>query len=51
MVKISELPIGVRRAMVEDISKVMRVSYNIGKESIFDFWETVGIGIEVKKRA
>lgn len=48
--KISDLSYRDRQRMVSDISGIM-YGYNIHKESIEEFWETIGIGIEVKKRA
>jgi len=51
MVKISELSLKQRQRMVGDISHIMSYNFRINKESIEEFWDTVGIGIEVKKRA
>jgi len=50
MVKISELSLADRQQMVNDITFIMRFNFKIDKESIEGFWDTVGIGIEVKKR-
>jgi len=50
MVKISELSFETRLMLITDISKVMS-GYGIDQESTEEFWETVGIGIEMKKRA
>lgn len=48
--KISELSLAKRQEMVGDITCIMVFIYHLDKESIEEFWESVGIGIEVKKR-
>ena len=49
--KISEMSLEDRQRMVSDLSFRMRFYFKIDRESVKEFWETVGLGIEAKKRA
>jgi len=50
MVKISELSDKDRQQMVNDISFVMGFTYKLDMATIKNFWDTIEIGIEVKRR-
>lgn len=50
MANFSEVSYRDRQRMVSDISCVMS-GYNVNKESIKEFWDTVALGAEVTKRA
>jgi hypothetical protein len=49
--KISEMSLEDRQRMVNDLSFRMLFYFKIDRESVNEFWETVGLGIEAKKRA
>lgn len=49
--KISEMSLEDRQRMVSDLSFRMLFYFEIDQESVNEFWETAGLGIEAKKRA
>jgi predicted SnoaL-like aldol condensation-catalyzing enzyme len=49
MVKMCDLSESARKEMVSKISWVMSL-YRIDKESINEFWDTVQIGIEARRK-
>ena len=51
MVKLCDLPEIARKYMISDISIIMKERYHIDSESINEFWGTVEIGIQVRRKA
>lgn len=51
MVKMCDLSEPQREILVKEISRVMRIRFDIDQDSINEFWDTVGIGIEVRSKA
>lgn len=49
MVKMCDLTLDNRNAMVEDLSMIMESYYRIDKESITEFWQTVEIGLQARE--
>lgn len=49
MVKMCELSVYRRKAMVDDMSKIMHDQYMVDQESIDEFWQTVVIGIQARE--
>jgi len=50
MVKISELSLVDRQRMISGISGMMEYQFSVDTESINEFWDTLGTGIELKRR-
>ena len=50
MVKMCELSINVRQEIISRISTTMATDYQIDRESIDEFWDTLVIGTEARKR-
>ena len=51
MVKMCDLSEDERKVLVHEISWVMIHHHRIDQDSINEFWDTVGIGIEVRSKA
>jgi hypothetical protein len=51
MVKLCDLSESVRKAVVRDVSDILQYRYHVDKESINEFWDTMQIGIEARKKA
>lgn len=50
MTRMCDLSQSVRKALVSDISDILQYRYHIDKESIDEFWDTVQIGIEARRK-
>lgn len=50
MVKLADLPETVRNALVKEVSWIMAHRYYIDVESIDEFWGTVEIGIQARRK-
>jgi hypothetical protein len=51
MIKLCDLPENLQEKLVNDISDILQYRYQITEDSINEFWGTVQIGIEARKRA
>ena len=51
MVKLNELSETARKALVREVSWVMAHRYHIDSEDINEFWGTVEIGIDARRKA
>ena len=49
MVKMFELSFYRRKAMVNDISRIMHDQYMLDHESINEFWQTLEIGVQARE--
>ena len=51
MVKMCDLSETTRKALVHEVTWLMFHRYHIDRDSIDEFWNTVGIGIEARSKA
>ena len=51
MAKMCDLPETERKRLVSKVSWIMAQHYHIDQDSIDEFWDTVGIGVQARSKA